>query len=825
MNPWRILIVEDEAIAAMDIRDRLAAMGYAVAGRTTVEKALASVEKEHPDLVLMDIGLQGDTDRIAAAREIHRRFHLPVIFLFACSEDATLDHTGLDEPFGYIFKPFDDREIKSVIEIALCKHHAEEEIRRLNRFYDVLSQVNQTILRLRTREELLPTVCRLVVERGAIDLAWIGWIDPDTFRIVPVAQYGARTEALRAADFSADVGLQGQGIPGKAGRVGRSFVCNRCRTEEGLCPSWPAPAECGFQSCGSFPLRMRGELCGTLNLCVTKPAFFHEGEIRLLEEVAADVSFALDRIEDDALHGRAEGALRESEEQYRIVTEHSMDGITIVKDNALAYVNRRLCAMFGYDGPEDLVGRSPLTLVHPDDTDEAEKRAQARLSGADVQLRHLFRGVTRDGRMLYIELSATLITYRGGPATLAYHRDVTGRKKLEDQLRQAQKLEGIGQLAGGIAHDFNNLLTVISGFATILRMGLKENETQRAHVDQILSASEKAANLTESLLAFSRKQAINPKPSDLNELVKRAKKFLSRIIGEDIELHTTLIDGELIAMIDENQLDHVILNMAANARDAMPEGGLLSIDTGEVMMDDQFIGTHGYGKPGLYASISVSDSGVGMDGETKGRVFEPFFTTKGMGRGTGLGLSMVYGIVKQHNGYISVESEPGEGTTFTIYLPRTRPGRVEAFQTAPVPLPGGTETILLVEDEADVRAYVKLVLQKYGYRVIETRDGEDALEQFARHKDSVDLCILDVIMPKMNGKEVYLRLKALKPDVSVFFMSGYADDILKQKGFEGDEFNIIAKPIRLTRFLTRIREALDRSVAPAREGEARQQVP
>ena len=502
----------------------------------------------------------------------------------------------------------------------------------MNRFYDVLSQVNQTILRLRTREELLPTVCRLVVERGAIDLAWIGWIRS---RHVP--------HRSRGAVWSKDRGIESGGLfrrrrtarpgyPGKAGRVGRSFVCNRCRTEEGLCPSWPAPAECGFQSCGSFPLRMRGELCGTLNLCVTKPAFFHEGEIRLLEEVAADVSFALDRIEDDALHGRAEGALRESEEQYRIVTEHSMDGITIVKDNALAYVNRRLCAMFGYDGPEDLVGRSPLTLVHPDDTDEAEKRAQARLSGADVQLRHLFRGVTRDGRMLYIELSATLITYRGGPATLAYHRDVTGRKKLEDQLRQAQKLEGIGQLAGGIAHDFNNLLTVISGFATILRMGLKENETQRAHVDQILSASEKAANLTESLLAFSRKQAINPKPSDLNELVKRAKKFLSRIIGEDIELHTTLIDGELIAMIDENQLDHVILNMAANARDAMPEGGLLSIDTGEVMMDDQFIGTHGYGKPGLYASISVSDSGVGMDGETK-EGFRAFFHHERNGKG------------------------------------------------------------------------------------------------------------------------------------------------------------------------------------------------
>jgi PAS domain S-box-containing protein len=307
MNSYRVLVVEDEAIVAMDIEDRLAAMGYQLAGRTDHgEEALTLVEAQRPDLILMDIRLQGDMDGITAAQQIRRRYHKPVVFLTAYSEDATLDRAKLAEPYGYILKPFDDRELKSTIEIAIHKHSAEMEIRRANRLYDVLSQVNQVVVRTRSREELFPTICRLVVERGNIDLAWIGWLDPSTSRIIPVSHFGGPSEILSEAEFYADGRSEGQGNPGRAIRGGRPFVCNECVAPDCLYPSVCAPPRFGFRSCGSFPIRFQGEVCGTLNLCLREADFFQQRQIALLEEVAQDVSFALDKIEGDARREAAE---------------------------------------------------------------------------------------------------------------------------------------------------------------------------------------------------------------------------------------------------------------------------------------------------------------------------------------------------------------------------------------------------------------------------------------------------------------------------------------------------------------------------------------
>jgi two-component system, cell cycle sensor histidine kinase and response regulator CckA len=311
MNPCRVLVVEDESIVAMDIEDRLVGMGYHLAGWTfSGEEALALAEAQRPDLVLMDIRLQGEMDGITAAERIRNRYQTPVIFLTAYSEDATLDRAKLAEPYGYILKPFDDRELKSAIEIAIHKHGADMEIRRVNRLYDVLSQVNQAVVRIRSREELFPTICRLVVERGNVDLAWIGWLDPLTARISPVCSFGGPSEFLSDAAFYADSRPEGQGNPGKAIREGKPFVCNECVTGACLYPTGFAPARFGFQSCGAFPIRFQGEVCGVLSLCLEEANFFQEREIGLLEEVALDVSFALDKIEGEARREMAEAKIR-----------------------------------------------------------------------------------------------------------------------------------------------------------------------------------------------------------------------------------------------------------------------------------------------------------------------------------------------------------------------------------------------------------------------------------------------------------------------------------------------------------------------------------
>ena len=313
MNPCHILVVEDEAVVAMDIEDRLTSMGYRLGGvATSGEQALALAEAKHPDLVLMDIRLQGAMDGIVAAEEMRRRFHVPVIFLTAYSEEATLERAKLAEPYGYVLKPFDDRELKSAIEIALYKHRAEEEIRRLNRLYDVLSQVNQSVVRIETREELLANVC-LWQWSGAIDLASIGWLDDDTSRINPVAYFGKQSQILIETDFFADDRPEGQGTPGKAIREGEPFVCNECSQDVCLYPVAKQPALYGFQSCGSFPLLFQGQVCGALNLCIVEPGFFREREIGLLTEVAMDISFALNKIEGNARREQAEaGILRQN---------------------------------------------------------------------------------------------------------------------------------------------------------------------------------------------------------------------------------------------------------------------------------------------------------------------------------------------------------------------------------------------------------------------------------------------------------------------------------------------------------------------------------
>ncbi len=396
-------------------------------------------------------------------------------------------------------------------------------------------------------------------------------------------------------------------------------------------------------------------------------------------------------------------------------------------------------------------------------------------------------------------------------AMIIQHRMVEEEKELlQAQFLQSQKMEAIGHLAGGIAHDFNNILTAIIGYSTLLQQKMKEDDPMRSMVNSVISSAERAANLTQELLAFSRKQIINPKPVEINDLVKNMEKLLLRLIGEDIEFRTILSEQQLWVVADRGQLEQVIMNLITNARDAMPGGGILSIETATVeitrrQMDEQ----RDVIRPGRYAVISISDTGTGMDEETKEHIFEPFYTTKDVGKGTGLGLSVVYGIVKQHNGHIKVYSEKGHGTTFRIYLPLGKADIKEEKTEQRVELRGGTETVLLAEDESAVRELIKTVLTERGYEVIEAVDGRDAIEKFTVNRDRINLMILDVVMPEKSGREVYEEIKRIRSDIKVLFTSGYTSNIIQQKGVLDEGINFISKPVSPDELLIKVREVLE----------------
>ncbi|MBI4690236.1 MAG: response regulator [Nitrospirae bacterium] len=394
-------------------------------------------------------------------------------------------------------------------------------------------------------------------------------------------------------------------------------------------------------------------------------------------------------------------------------------------------------------------------------------------------------------------------------------RDISDRKKTEErlresetQLRHAQKMEAVGQFAGGIAHDFNNILTAIIGYTTFLQMKLKGDDPLRRNVEQILTASNRASNLTRSFLAFGRKQIINLKPIDLNEIIKKVDEFLSHLIGEDIEVKTTITEGELSVIADIGQIEQVLVNLAANAREAMPDGGVLTVGTGSMELDGEFVTANGYGEPGRYAVISVADTGIGMDDKTMERIFEPFFTTKETG--TGLGLSIAYGIIKQHNGYINCHSEPGKGATFRIYLPITLAAPEGEGKHEDIAIPaGGSETLLIAEDDEDVRKLTKEVLGEFGYSVIEAADGYEAINRFIENEDKIALLLLDVIMPKKGGREVYEEIRKIRPEIKVIFSSGYASDFVHKKEILEQGLNFMAKPIPPMEILKKVREVLD----------------
>jgi two-component system, cell cycle sensor histidine kinase and response regulator CckA len=509
---------------------------------------------------------------------------------------------------------------------------------------------------------------------------------------------------------------------------------------------------------------------------------------------------------------RVEQELRKSEERYRDLVENARDIIyTHDLEGNFTSINKAGEQITGYTREEAL--RLNLTqTVAPEYLEKARQMLDRKLAGEEETVYEL-EIIARDGRRLAVEVNTRLVFQDGLPVGVqGIARDITERKQLEDQLRQSQKLEAVGQLAGGIAHDFNNLLTAITGYSQLTLRNLHTEDPLRGNIEEIKKAGDRAAALTRQLLAFSRKQVLQPKVLDFNAVLSEIEKMLRRVIGEDIELRTRLAPELGRIKADPGQIEQVIMNLVVNARDAMEQGGKLTIETQNVSLDESYVSQHIAVNPGPYVRLAVSDTGIGMDEQTKGHIFEPFFTTKEVGKGTGLGLSTVYGIVKQSGGHIWVYSEVGRGTTFMVYFPCVDESTEEyqrSSESEDIRL--GTETILLAEDEEIVRKLISEVLKSHGYQVLEADNGDAALRICENHKEPIHLLISDAIMPEMSGGELASRLVELRPGMKVLYMSGYMDNaVLHQEVFD-EGANFIQKPFSPDAFALKVREALDKS--------------
>jgi two-component system cell cycle sensor histidine kinase/response regulator CckA len=508
--------------------------------------------------------------------------------------------------------------------------------------------------------------------------------------------------------------------------------------------------------------------------------------------------------------GKNQQALRESEERYRRLVESSPEAILVHRHEEWLFANTAASQLVGIPSPEDLLGQPILKIVHPDCHETVRRRARDVMNGIQAPLLEV-KLIRQDKSIVHAEIIGIPFNYGGGAAGLLVIRDITGRRQLEEQLIQSQKMEAIGRLAGGIAHDFNNLLTAIIGYSQLLLRRLSADDRVRNDIVEIEKSGRRAASLTSQLLAFGRRQMLHPRILDLGLVVSDMDKMLRRLIGEDVELITILDSKTGLIKADPGQIEQVLMNLVINARDAMPGGGKLIIEIHDVELGEDItyrrLGVHA----GQYIALSVSDSGCGMDEETQSRIFEPFFTTKEVGKGTGLGLSTVYGIVKQSAGDIWVYSELGKGTTFKVYLPRYM-GESEAapLQTIHPSLPGGEETVLLVEDEPTVQALAARILREQGYRVLEASNGEEALRVAEEHgAEEIHLMLTDVVMPQMSGKEASILFKATRPNSKVLFVSGYTNDAIIHHGVLDAGIAFLQKPFTPDGLLNKVREVLD----------------
>jgi signal transduction histidine kinase len=718
------------------------------------------------------------------------------------------------------------REENSFLRSALEKTESGKELIRQKEEFSLLLDVGKLIVSELNLEKVLRLVASKARELVHAELLVVPMLNEKRDQYTYMAASGTYADEVLGKSFAVHVGMCGWVLQNE-----RSLLFGEAS------PSWldeKTVWEEGQQSALLVPLFGRNKIIGGLSaLGKTGGASFSPHDLDLLTMFANQVSTA---IETAILFQQVEKELAERKRAEELLEEHKRFAENLIENSAVAtfvldpqhrvVIWNKACEELAGIPASDMIGTdnqwkpfydhkrpSLADIVIDGDLNRLpglySVYAKSALAPNGLHAEGWYFKVRGKDRYLLFD-AAPIYDSRGSLiAAIETLQDITERKLFEEQLLQAQKMEAVGQLAAGIAHDFNNLLTAIMGYAGMYQKKLQPDDPLRLYADEIVATSKRAANLTRSLVTFSRKQIINPVPVDLNDIITRIGKLLLRLIGDDIEFRVEPAREELLIMADIGQIEQVLINLATNARDAMPEAGALTIETKLVDTDEEFSGRHLFAKRGRYARISVTDTGIGMDDATKEKIFEPFFTTKEAGKGSGLGLSVAYGIIKQHNGNIDVYSEPGRGTTFRIYLPLIE-SKILETRAEELPEPkGGTETVLLAEDDPYVRDLIKAILEEAGYTVLEAADGDGAIKVFTENKDAIQLVLLDVIMPKKHGKEVHNVIKRTNPDSKVLFMSGYEVNLIFKKGVLEEGLNFIQKPVTRDELLRKVREVLD----------------
>jgi len=658
---------------------------------------------------------------------------------------------------------------------------AEQKMVHLHRVHAMVTDINQAMVRIRDRQTLLQEACRITIEDGQLRMACV--VLPERERMVKIGAWAG----IEAGFFEA-VLRAGAPPPGwievleEALRYGRRVVYDDIGQDPRLL-GWSHEAlKRGYGSMAVFPLRSGERIVGVFVLFAQAVGFFDTEELHLLDGLAGDLSFAMEYVEKEEWRQRAESALEENERMLSTLMSN-LPGMAYRCQNdqdwTMEFLSEGCLDLTGYSTADLHLNRriSFGKIIHSDDQQRVWDHVQAALE-AHKEFQLEYRIVSAAGTHKWVwEKGLGVYAPDGGLLALeGFITDITERKELEGQLRQSQKMEAIGRLAGGVAHDFNNILAVIRGNAELVLMGEgRAPGDPRECIKQIVAAADRAANLTRQLLAFGRKQVLQSRLLDLREVINNLSKMLKRIIGEDIELQYRYAPQLPLVQGDVGMIEQVIVNLAVNARDAMPQGGKLAISTRHLNLGIAYAQSHAEARSGAFVCMSVSDTGCGIAPELLPRIFEPFFTTKETGKGTGLGLATVYGIVRQHRGWVEVTSQVGSGTTFEVFLPSVE-GRVDPTPVLPPPTPprGGNERVLLVEDDETVRALTRRVLESFGYRVTEAASGREVLERWPMKEEEIDLLLTDVIMPRgVSGGDLAKHLRQKRPDLKIIFISGY----------------------------------------------------
>jgi PAS domain S-box-containing protein len=687
-----------------------------------------------------------------------------------------------------------------------------EHIRRLNRVYSVLSEINQAIVREKSAQAMMEAACRIAIDKGGFRMAWIGMIDDGTQVLTPVASSGFIDGYLDGLRVNRSDPMHSGGPIVRCVVSGNDAICNDIENDPAYMPWRERALSRNYRSSAGFPLKVDDRIIGVFSLYSEEPGFFVGDELALLDEMAMDISYALEVIRREEIRRRQEEELRWRTAFFEAQVESSLDGILVLDGEGKKILqNQRMNELMKIPGEiaenPDIAPQYEFVTSIVRNADRFEEQASHLRSHPDE--------ISRDEIEL---LNGTILDRYSSPVkdrSGAYYgriwtfRDITAQRQLEEHFRQSQKMEAIGQLTGGIAHDFNNLLTVILGCSEFIGRELAANSQKARMNAMVVRAAQRGADLTHRMLAFARRQTLEPRQVDVNRLVVDMKSFLSRTLTAEIDLQVVPGSDDCQALVDPTQLESALLNLCVNARDAMPVGGTLTIETRHVVLDEDYAAQNPDVAAGSYIMVSVSDTGCGITPENLSRVFDPFFTTKGIGSGTGLGLSMVYGFVKQSQGHVKIYSELDRGTSVKLFLPQAiqqcdQPGKNET----PLETLGGSELILVVEDDPAVRDLTKSRLIDLGYRVIESSNGKDALHIVSRQAE-IDLLFTDLVMPGgMNGRELAEQACRLNRRLKVLYCSGYSEIVVSQGETDNVQPDLLQKPFTRIELARRIRKVL-----------------